>query len=478
MSFRYTTMGAGVILLTLLFACQPTREPRIPEEALAVTGDRYIMPSDLEYRLRFTPHRPLKEMSDHQKRLHYLQALIDEAMLATRAAPLQLDTSQVYRLQMREIEKDEVREALYKRQVRNKTTIPEQAYREALQRSKQERVLEYISFQTRDEAEYARNLLSSGEASFQELYEIVYKAGLEPPTMPIRWGQLPPAIEDSVYTLQPGETSGILDTGQGFLLVRLQEIRDVTPKDPEKYRKQMNRVRRQVEDRILESASQEYISEALQGIQAKVQKPGLEVLQNYLHKVISTEKPGRGDRLFTVPGEWETDLPEQDLGESLVEFNGDRWSAKDFLEVVYGRGVRFPDSTEAIGPWMREKIGILVRDELLAREGYDQGLDTTKTVRTKVNRWDNYFRSRLYLDYLKSQTPSQQAYRKSLRAQLDSLSHGLQISVDSTRLSGLTITPMQMTVVKRTTTSRLAVPPFPSSLLEVRVDSSHFTYPN
>ncbi len=212
-------------------------------------------------------------------------------------------------------------------------------------------------------------------------------------------------------------------------------------------------------------------------MEARVQDPGLQVLHAYLRQVVPDGKAVRDSQLFSVPDEWEEAVPERQLGKPLVNFDGDSWSVEEFLEVAYGRGVRFPDSSNAINPWIQEKIGILVRDELLAREGFSQGLDTSKTVRTRVNRWDNYFRSRLYLDYLKARTVDDSAYRAMVRAQLDSLSAALEVSVDSSQLDDLEITPMQMTVIKRTSTSRLAVPPFPSSLLDLRIDFTDATEP-
>jgi|GEM_PF-3515496 len=447
------------------------QDVNIPKDALASAGGHYVMPKDLAYRLEFTPHRPLPGLSPLEKKKTYLQPLIDEILLAGASADLRLDTNRVYQLKINEIEKDEVRETLYFQEVQGKTDISDNQYAEALHRSKQELLLNYMTFRTREEAEYIRSLLARGEANFQEAFEIVYKAGLEPPSVNVRWGQMHPQVEDQVYGLEKGQVTDIIETSDGFMIMQLDSVKDITPRSTEKYEEHMRKVRQQLEERVLDEASSTYVQNVMENISPQVNGEGISILQQYIEQRQPQKSRRNPDslqtRLPTREIRWELTLPRSKVQTTLVTFNEQTWQVRDFLEIALGRGLEMPDKTKSVPLWLKNTLEQFMRDEVLANIGYEQGLDTTATVRHKVNRWRNYYRSNLYAEYLEAQLSDNTNYATMMKKTLDSLKTVYSPRVDSQRLKNLKLNETQMIVMKRGSFNRLAVPPYPQSFLDL-----------
>lgn len=457
----------------LLLHCSPKDQTnQIPSDALASAGQQYVMPKDLAYRLEFTPHRPLPGLSPAAKKEAYLQPLIDEMLLAEAAADLRLDTNRVYQFKVKEIEKDEVREALYFADVESKTNITDQQYSEALRRSRQELLLKYMTFQTREEAEYIRSLLARGEANFQEAFEIVYKAGLEPPSVNVRWGQMQPQIEDRVYGLEKGQVTDIIETPEGFMIMQLDSVKDVTPRSTEKYEEHKRKTRQRLEERVLNKASKEYVLSAMEEVSIDVNNEGISILHQYI-KQRQPEKPQQTNpdtlraALPTREVRWKLDLPPEEKKTKLATFDNRTWTVQDFLEIALGRGLKMPDKSKAAPVWLKNTLGQLIRDEVLADIGYQRGLDTTAVVRHKVNRWENYYRSNLYAEYLESQRQDSGEFTSAMRQTLDSLKTVHPPQINEKQFQQLDLNDTQMIVMKRGSFNRLAVPPYPQSFLKL-----------
>ena len=458
-------------LLVIVQCTQKDKSKKIPSDALASAGSQYIMPNDLSYRLEFTPHRPLPGLSPQEKKEAYLQPLIDEMLMAAAAADLRLDTNRVYQLRVREIEKDEVREALFFEEVGDKTEVTEDQYAEAVQRSKQELLVNYITFRTREEAEYIRSMLASGEATFQEAFEIVYKAGLEPPSVNVRWGQMKPEVEGQIYNLEPGQVTDIIETGNGFMIMQLDTVKNITPRSTEDYEKHVRKVRQQLEERVLNEASREYVLGVMGDVSIDVDNEGISILNQYIEQR-QPEKPERNPdslraQLPTREIRWKLNLPREQRQQKLVTFDSRTWQVQDFLEIALGRGMKMPDKSKSVPVWLKNTLGQFIRDEILANVSYEQGLDTTATVRHKVNRWENYYRSSLYTEHVESQLSESNSYTTALKSKLDSLRSIYPPRVNRQQLRQIDLMESQMIVMKHGSFNRLAVPPYPQSLLQL-----------
>ncbi len=469
----------GIILLFVLFNCTKRQlKNRIPDNALVVSGSRYMLPADFTHRLRFTPHRSLRGMTLPKKRELYLQPLIYELLFANAADQLHLDTNQVYQLKLREIKKDYVREELYQKEVGERVKVSKDQIKEALDRYQHELTLSYLSFETREEAQYAHDLISSGEATFDEVVGILRKPGAKAPKINVKWGQLVPSVEDSVYRLKQGEVTGIIGAQKGFLIMRLDTVTQVEPAPNETPIKRLEKVQKTLKDRDLDIASDKYVQQVMSKVNINVNHAGAKLLEQYV-KAHQPEPPS--DSLARKPVESKEirkllQYSKGELNKPLVHFDGIKWTIKQFLEIAYARGIRLPDKPKPVPPWIKQTLGQLMEDEVLARKGFAQHLDTTATVRHQVNRWDNYYSSRLYTSYLGKQFTSDSVDTKQIANLIDSLNTVYHPKIDSTILNKLPVDNTEMIAIKRGYPNRIAVPPYPNVLLEFELamkDSTH-----
>jgi len=357
---RYIKMSLKPALLVfaltfLIISCgQKKPENKIPVDALVKVGSRYMMPEDFTHRLRFTPHRPLKGMTMPKKRELYLKPLIDEALFANAAGSLDLDTNRVYQLKLREIKKDYVREQLYKKEIGDSVHITQDEMQTALYRSQHQLTLDYLPFETKEEAQYAEDLIHSGEATFDEVVSILDTTGAKPPHIDVRWGQLIPTIEDTVYNLKQGQTSGIIETPRGYLIMRLDTTKQVIPSAAKSPEELAGKVRNVLQERLLDSASSQYIQNVMRNIDVKVNKDGISVLEQYV-KAHRPEPPSDSLKQTTSEDKEIRQLfgySSQQLHKPLVNFGDHEWTIREFLEIVYARGVSLPDKTKPVPPWI------------------------------------------------------------------------------------------------------------------------------
>lgn len=472
-SKRYLKEATSVFLISVLFFSCGQRQPenKIPANALVTVGSRYMMPEDFTHRLRFTPHQPLKGMTLPTKRELYLNPLIDEALFANAASSLNLDTNRVYRLKLREIKKDYVREQLYKKEIGDTTHITQAQLRTALFRSQHQLTLDYLPFETKKEAQYAEDLIKSGEATFDEVVSILDTVSAKAPHIDVRWGQLIPSIEDTVYNLKQGETTGIIETPSGYLIMRLDTTKQVIPSAAKSPEELVGKVRQVIKERLLDAASSEYIQNIMRDIDVKVNQDGVEVLEQYV-KAHQPMPPSDSLQQTTTDDKEIRQLfgySSQQLDKPLVNFGDHEWTIREFLEIVYARGVSLPDKTKPVPPWIKNTLGEMMRDEVLADEGFQQHLDTTATVRHQVNRWDNFYSSQLYADYLLQNFSNDSAYVSVVSQKLDSLSTAYPPQIDYKTLHQLPVDNTEMIAVKRGNPTRLAVPPYPNSFLQLEL---------
>jgi hypothetical protein len=104
---------------------------------------------------------------------------------------------------------------------------------------------------------------------------------------------------------------------------------------------------------------------------------------------------------------------------------------------------------------LQEAIRIMVRDELLAEEGYSQGLDSRPSVRNEVAVWRDNFLYVSLKNRLIKENISPKEYLASLRG-------SAAIEIDHGRLRALDLTLIPMIAVRSDFQRRLVVPLWPA----------------
>jgi len=186
--------------------------------------------------------------------------------------------------------------------------------------------ISYMVFDTKEEAEKARNLVLGGE-----MWENV-AAGMESGdpgpggnwTASLRYGTVPDDVEQAAFALKPHELSQPIRNAAGYFLIRLDgEEKDdkVLPFDQMK-----DKIRQSVHDQALNLASMKFNDEVLDKHKFKLNEDVLKILFDAL----PMDKP-----LLPVPPkeEWpDLKIKPGDMNKVLMSWDTDSWDLRRYYD--------------------------------------------------------------------------------------------------------------------------------------------------
>jgi parvulin-like peptidyl-prolyl isomerase len=420
-------MKRSVIIAALLILTAICNYGQTKDKAVARIGKTQITQDEFSERFELMPQigRHMKNRTAALKE-ELLHTLISEKLFALAAEDMKLDTMESMRYAYRSIEKMYVRDALYKIEISGKVKPTKDELLKAYFKNTVVNHVNFLFSKDKEEIYNLSKLLNQGIPFDSILAESPERFQQESP-IEVKFGNMEEALEDTIYSLKPGEFSSPTETPLGWYIFRLtdrkQEIFKTPSEDDPVYRK----AKQIVEDRKTDIIYNEFYKKFFGHTKITSEGPlfwsFVDKLYNNL-KYIADTSSAKPDKYVLSVRDYEK--IEQQIGQDsllmiLVKFDKNPSTLKDFMREFIFEGFETDSVThEIIAGKVNSRLKRYIEGELLAREGYKRGLQNLPDVKHSLKMWRENYLSQLYKGIMRdsinvTQEESREYYSKNFK---------------------------------------------------------------
>lgn len=397
---RSKTLRSGGLLAVIcsaLLTCADEEKSRAPD-IIARVGDRTI--SITRFQRAYMPLILYRERADSPEwRQEVLDLLIYQKVIAQEAERIRLDTMAIVRRAAQLAERQAVTRILYDEWVRKRIPAPtEQELYDAFIRSRTRLLVRHLAVSTRAEADSLYQLLATGRRAFDELARDTFQdMQLRASGGLLGWvtfGDLDEDLENTMFNLAPGVPSKPVRSTYGWHILRVDDSRRRIAFDEREFRSQKENLETKLllrrERRLGSQVLTEYMRSRKIEFNTVVADQVWELLAPRLREM------GQFDQADSLPllGAKQKELGKEldyFLDQVLVTFEGGSWTVAQLLNRLPNMKPGYMTGNLYFG------TAYLIRDELLAQEGYDRGYDRDPIVQSEVQDRKDEILEQLYL---------------------------------------------------------------------------------
>lgn len=380
-------------VLLLLFISSVIVAQDNEKEVLAMVGNEEITVDDFKQRYQFIPvlSKDIKG-KEEQFKMQFLYTLIAEKLWAKQAEELGFDTTDVIRYSFKALEKMLVRDALYRQEIDDKLELTNETLQDALNKAKYTLKVKYLIADDNENIEEIYENLNSG-VSFDSLLMGRPEYNLQQDSiLTVRFGELEPALEDSLFALEVGEVTKPVSVLDHWFVFYLQD-KAADKMDAKLIRKVLEERERK---RVYEKFFSKFFSDK------RVNTNGY-LFWSFAERVIDVLNERRrelnrasGEKVTLEDGDYvkiENSLGADTLGMVFIEFDDDPITLKQFLREFFFNGFyTLTSNPYEIRGQLQLRVKRYIEREMLAREGYKRGLHKLPEVKRDINVWkENYY---------------------------------------------------------------------------------------
>jgi parvulin-like peptidyl-prolyl isomerase len=380
----------GVWVLSLLYAAVLVASAQSAEAIIGRAGSMFISEEEFLERFELMPwlNRGRKAELEESKR-EVLYSMIAEKLLTQEALEWKMDEDSLYQVLMLEVRKLLARDRLYRDEVSSRVSVTDEEVQQGTRHALRQILVSFIYCATQSDARFVRSLLrDAGE--FDRL-EFDTTLMVMRDTATVVWGSGDSLIEDAAYRLRPGEVSDVLPAGEGYYILKLDQV------TPNTYYASMDtgvlpeRVRSVIRSRKERRRLEEYIRTTLSGATGYSVPRSFQMLEKALRSVLVRGQ----DSLvtLTVEGLAEVkDMCRPSLQDTFAVAGDHFWSIAEAADRLCTKG--FSIQRERLGSLPRrlnDEVRTWVEQELLGQEALRRGLDRQPEVVKEIQRWGDFY---------------------------------------------------------------------------------------
>ncbi|WKZ70832.1 MAG: hypothetical protein QY331_06165 [Melioribacteraceae bacterium] len=425
-----------VILFFSLFQAQISSQ----ENVIAEIADEFLTVDEFVKRFELTPRIHSSFDVDSQK-VHFLHTLIAEKLWAKEAHNLQLDTNYSFNQYVKNLEKQLVRDALFKREIEEKSTISNQEFNAALQKCRYELRFNFLFSKSKTEIDSLYSLLAF--TSIDSLLINRPERVEQPEPIPLLFGQMQESIEDSLFRLNIGEYSEPIYSEIGWVIYYLKDKIELTAErlgTKEKLDSSINKI---LEERKKKELLSNYLRELLSDKNVNTDRDLFELLSQKLSDRL-TEKFVDQINDFYILYESDInkiikDISSQEKSKDIIKFTMNPISLNEFLHYLLfinfkSSGTDLNSVRVALNSDLRE----FIKNEFVAREAYKLNIDALPEIQDELKMWkDNYLAQLLRNTYNKKIVISEREIEEHMSSLLDSTITTKFVDLTEIKLSNL-----------------------------------------
>lgn len=235
MKGRKSRSLAAVLVLALIYpGCgdnepEPTGEPSLGD--MVRVGDVVLTRNDFNNLL---PADHNAEFNEREKR-DYLQRWVEIELLYQEALARGLKEDPRVRERIHKLEKEFLADHLLFLEMRERVRVTDREIEQYFQKHRREYTREYrvrhILLNSREKAEEVRNMIGSRSFSYlANRYSVDPEAGRGGDLGYLTKGNMIPELEEAVFSMEPGEVSGIIKSRFGYHILKLVGSREALGK--------------------------------------------------------------------------------------------------------------------------------------------------------------------------------------------------------------------------------------------------------
>ncbi len=363
-----------------------------PEVVVLQAGNTGV--SEDQFHEEFTLYPSFRTNSSrHDAMLQQADFLTRRIHLYLAAKTAGFDSMAFIRQQRQYILQREMLNELYQQQVLDKIPVSEEEVWTEYKKQNTVLAVRHLFVKKKDDIVRLNDLLSQG-VDYRELARAVFSdsalAGNGGYLGWLRLTDFDPLLVDSLYQLRIGAWSRPLESGQGWHLFRVEDVKQSGILDPVYFERNQEDLRAQLQTRKAFRASAEYVQKTLKGKSVEIRREMLEKLS----AIVSQNVPERsGQQLMLQPQVNDGELVQiqNEAGRladsTLVLFDGHSWTTGEFVARLVEMPPFHRPAITNINNLTRAIID-RVRDEFLLQEAFQRGLDQSERVQQQVAQYE------------------------------------------------------------------------------------------
>lgn len=380
--FKYTSL---FLMLLLSGECNKAG-PEIREtetEVFAIVGQDTI--SALQFKESYQTAIMRTSVNDNlENRKYHLYKMAEGFLLAQAAQDAQLDTLSYFR-QRKELIEREVMRQYYFDEIESDIEIDEADLKEAFRRSRETRLVRHLFSRDKEKIERMYARLKRDNSDF---YALAHKSFTDSTLQNnggllgwVSWGDTDLRFEDVMYSMEENQISEPFKSAYGWHILKVEKIkREILPTQLE-YDQFVAKNRKKLVRIYKEEKLSGYLNKFMQNQDLELNIPLLRTISQELKDKYKYYFLGKDQKLNKLPPENVEALAlalEDLLNETLVKYDGGEWKVEDYLN-------RLPElPANFILTDIEKSVALALRNDLLARQAYKQGLHKKREVREKV----------------------------------------------------------------------------------------------
>lgn len=369
----------------LFWGC--TKQKVTDESILATIGPEKISVRDFRISYELSPATP-EQHSSHglEAKKARLNTIVENKLLSFAGKERHLDADDGVKKLLSWYEKQAVIRALYRKVIRDSVHVTEAEIQTAFLLLNEKVVVRQILTPTLSDAEKLYHRLRNGE-SFEDvaLGMVKNQKDLQYVLTPreFTWGELDENLETALFGLNRNEVSAPVKTRAGYHIVQLLNRKKNLLLNEYAYQEKKHYVETIIRRRKESKLARAYATRLMEQVQPRAVGAVLKELVQRAQKAVRLNKEQ------TLPPYMQVHAVEpyvQDLlSKDLVVFRGGSWTVQEFLERIKNvHPESRPDLTDA--GKLKIALSVMVRDEFLARKGYEQQLNRSPEVVDEIRR--------------------------------------------------------------------------------------------
>ncbi len=388
-----------IVILFLLVCTVEQYSQSFLDKNVARVGNLTIDDQEFLERYEMTPgfNRHRKSTIESQK-VEFLFSLIAEKLWALESINRGMDTSDVIKFTTESFTKMFVRDALFKREVQEKSIASDQEVLEVLNKSMAKLYVNFLFSNDLDEINFLHKLLKDGIPFDSILAESVEKEE-QPTPIEIVFGQMDESVEETLFNLKLEDYTQPILTQDGWYIFKLvnrsEQLMDsnVSREDAAKT------VKKTLEARKLIDNQKEFYAEFFRDKKVEVNPELFETLARNISTLIEYKKKNyqlKENELMNleVPDilKMEEVFGTKLLNSNFILFDEDPISFGKYMRMLVFDGYNASDyKLNFIRASLDTRIRRDIEKELLFREGKNRGYDDLPEVKREVETWREHY---------------------------------------------------------------------------------------
>lgn len=369
-------------------------------DVVAEIGNDIITAKEFKIRFELSPYIPLnKDIDPDSLKYDFLYSFIAEKLWALEAENNSFTKSNEYDFYLNPLRDLFVRDALFKQEIKDKVVLSANDITNGINKLQIKLNVQIIS--TKDSA-LVYNFYN--ELSLPTPIDSALKKnkGINLVETEISLGKLrDEEIEDSMYSLNIGQTTAPIKSEIGWVIFRLTD-KVFSPVDISDS-KITNDMKDIILNRRIEKKYQKYLNDLLTGITINIDPEAFTIVYNALRERLSKSNsnvPSEKSYYELTESDFKiilNELGENKTSKNLFKIYDKEISIFDFLASVAFDGF----STTTLDPKLiqskvNNKVKQFVENQLLAYEGYKKGLHLDSQVITDLEKWKSNYLAQMY----------------------------------------------------------------------------------